>query len=172
MPETIQDWRVLPAGRELDAIVAERVMGWTVAHYVRIPFTAGFERRVGYSAQHINYYETADGQNPAGRKLSDLTHGWSPSTDIVAAWEVVAAMHDRVSAHSYGPPDTREPWPHANYLTLSVVDGLGGAAASFCCVTDDNEWYERASEYGGARAESAPLAICRAALSAMEAVHG
>lgn len=43
MPEqaTTQDWRTMPAGRELDAIVAERVMGQTVLGRATAVFVEG-----------------------------------------------------------------------------------------------------------------------------------
>ncbi len=61
-----------PAGRELDALVAEKVMGWkagTVEHFASIPDTE----------EHAS------------------THGLLPrySTDMNAAWEIVRALQKR-----------------------------------------------------------------------------
>lgn len=57
-------------GRELDAIVAEKMMGW---EYFPAQVTGTFVR-LGY------FFDPVSGE---------AHHHWSPSTDISAAWEVV-----------------------------------------------------------------------------------
>ena len=54
-----------------------------------------------------------------------------------------------------------------NNLTLECVGYTTGYAASFDCIID-HEWYEDITNYDyAARGETAPLAICRAALLAV-----
>jgi hypothetical protein len=62
----------LPAGQELDALIAERVMGWHV------------ERYATYGAPSDHWHD-ATGSRVAS---SD----WSPSTDIAAAWQIVERL--------------------------------------------------------------------------------
>lgn len=63
----------LDAGRELDALVAERVMGW---------------KRMG-----DDFWQDSHGKP---RTLSSTSFGsFAPSTDIAAAWEVVEHMPSR-----------------------------------------------------------------------------
>lgn len=59
----------MPAGREMDALVAEKVMGWTPS----------------LSSQGIMWLNK-DGEYERGE------HTFHPSTDIAAAWEVVERL--------------------------------------------------------------------------------
>ena len=63
-------------GRELDALVAEKVMGW---EYFPAQATGMFVR-LGY------FFDPVSGE---------AHHHWSPSTDISAAWEVVEKMSEQ-----------------------------------------------------------------------------
>lgn len=84
------DPNTLPASRELDAQVAERVMGWK-----RNEFSAGLS------------WDT-----PEGYKMwepSSYGSGFRPSTDIRAAWEVVKKMGSMTSEDPPSKP-MREPW--------------------------------------------------------------
>lgn len=56
----------MPAGREMDTLVAQEVMGWHC-----------------WNTEQGPCYKTADGQYVRG------AHTWSPSTSIADAWEVV-----------------------------------------------------------------------------------
>jgi hypothetical protein len=165
---TAQDWRTLPAGRELDALVAERVFGLRIE---RSPSGALFEVPVGadFAEWHAGWLHDVRSVRHMGRGGVLLDY----SKDVSEAWRVVEKLHALVfvSGSSAGTPD---PWPHANYLTLSCL-GLGahkaGWAAAFTCVAFDEEtreWFENPEQYGGAFGETPALAICRAALSALE----
>lgn len=108
------------AGRELDAMIAERIMGWrwheVLAVWSPYPYSTLAETR---SASE-----------------------WCPSTDIAVAWEVLEVMHGRgfgIEVFRYGKSEGLE--------VLWFVD-IGGADT--------------------VSAETAPLAICRAALAALE----
>lgn len=67
--------------RELDAAVAEKVMGWKLYDYEN-------GRYAKTKADYVDAY-TNDGWGWEGRSGDEYAHQWSPSTDISAAWEVV-----------------------------------------------------------------------------------
>jgi hypothetical protein len=104
----------MPAGREMDALVAQHVMGWR-PHF-----------------RNTAFYVSADhAESLMGRPLATVGK-WHPSTDIAAAWEVVDQQQGGLRFELRRRPD-------------------GGFWCSF-------------GEEMSAEAESAPLAICRAAL--------
>jgi hypothetical protein len=120
------------AGIELDALVAERVMGFIV------------ERR----GEHWRYFNDAISEEGGGRWTSPVP---DYTTDIAAAWQVVEWMRGE------------DFWFSLTYKCGVFLGELDkpGYFARFRCVR------------GGVRgehfnaAESAPLAICRAALLAV-----
>lgn len=79
------------AGRETDACVAEVVMGWTTSE--SLPETT----QSGYYIVCCDvdwYWVDPDGKHKCS---NDSAHGWIPpkfSTDIAAAWMVVEKMHE------------------------------------------------------------------------------
>lgn len=121
----------LEAGPEIDALVAEKVMGWKP------------DDDDGHA------WEDADGDWKAHRKDGPwMDTGeviWSPSTDIAAAWEVVEKFSKfRIDNHGhYDDPKLR-------YM---------------CEVYDEARDLHSGRVFG----ETAPLAICRAALRAVGA---
>lgn len=107
----------LEAGDELDAMIAERVMGWACP--------------TGY-----NYWMTLHGGGTFD--LHALKANWHPSISIATAWEVVTKLA-------------------AERMVKLYNEGAGG------------QWYWEffiwtKGSHVKARAETAPLAICRAAL--------
>lgn len=122
------DIHTLEAGPELDALVAEKVMGWTL-------LTKAHGKLMGEVDKDGVLRMWCDG--PAiKRNVLD----WSPSREIAAAWEVVEKLR----------LDPR-------HRALSVIPTTFG--------------YQVVSQLGHqADAETAPLAICRAALAALKAV--
>jgi hypothetical protein len=66
----------MPAGREMDELVAERVMGWTLEEVTDPIMHETF----------MNYVDTETGRGMY------RPEEWLPSTDIAAAWEVVEKM--------------------------------------------------------------------------------
>ena len=86
------------------------------------------------------------------------------STDIAAAWEVVEKINQMITNGHLTLEDDY------NYLTLEFLGTDSGYAVSFDCIVNDSEWYEQGTiekyKYA-ARADTAPLAICRAALLAV-----
>lgn len=132
------------AGRELNAMVAERVMGWRVIHYF------GALEGDGFNPRGTNYYIAPDGE-----KRCDLVgdwKGWHPSTDISAALEVV----EKLKADDF--------WPSMNWKSGVFIDDWNRAVwfVRFRCVrggTRGDHWHAD---------ESLPLAICFAALKVVE----
>lgn len=124
------------AGRELDALVAERVMGWTLTTPVdpACDFAVG-TKRDGTDARR-NF-----GRGPDGKEVSFPLY----STDIAAAWQVVEKLRaDGYEVQVAAEPDPRVSAYHCEIARLSD----SGSTVEF----DD----------------TAPLAICRAALAAVE----
>jgi len=117
---TIDTILVLPAGRELDALVAERVMGW---HR---------RKRNGVEVWVV----TTDTFDPP---VTYPVECWNPSTSIAAAWEVVEKQDDCLHLKQHGEKGMWEAYFCHNYCE---ADYLG-------------------------EADTAPLAICRAALKAV-----
>jgi hypothetical protein len=123
------------AGRALDALVAEKVMGWTALH-----------RRDGGSAEYLG---TVPDNSFVGASTAKRIPGKTYcvpeySTDIAAAWLVV----ERMRADGW--------WPEVKYL----VDWDNAAKWYAACHRPPHQW--------SATAATAPLAICRAALAALE----
>ena len=111
----------MEAGRELDALVAEKVMGWTI--------------RNG---------DWVDGEGYAQWEAFDSDYSdsprFAPSTDIAAAWAIFEKTLGHVERR--GHPIPGEEW-------LATI------------------WYE--GKAGQAFADTAPLAICLAALKVVGA---
>ena len=124
----------LPAGRELDALVAEKVMGWQDARAF-FPWPE--------SGVMLDNYAMMP---PHGGAIRDIAHVPCYSTDIAAAWEVVEKLWDedfhvqfqlvhQVTAGKWRVEFPTRKVPHHNYVF--------------------------------AHADTASLAICRAALKAV-----
>jgi hypothetical protein len=123
---------VMEAGRELDAAIAVRVMGW------EMPDSRYLD---GTPAPPIVYDET-------GRARGGPGEGWSPSTKIAQAWEVVEKMDKRGFWLRLVTPFDDGSLYHAGFTPLGVTGWNG---------RPDHE----------AAADTAPLAICKAALKAV-----
>ena len=116
-------WETLEAGAELDALVAEKVMGWDVKY-----------SDPTFRNDEIHW------RDPFNKTIYRVGE-WSPSSNIAAAWEVVKKMalaqyQVRLSNKSF---DDRWWWCYFDGGKLNV-----------------------------AQAHTVPLAICRAALKAVE----
>lgn len=127
----------IPEGKELDELVAEKVMGWHKGNYI---FPDG--KTIG---ENDNDWLDEDGKFMCGIDKEDyyeddedfhLLH-WHPSGSILWAWEIV---------------EKSKSFELTNYQTY-----------------EPNEWHcsiSLGSYCYDAKAETAPLAICRAALLA------
>jgi hypothetical protein len=129
---------VMPAGPELDALVAEKVMG-IKPRAVRPAGEVGTAPVLVYTDNR--YF--ADGCQPREQLERALEARPRPySTDIAAAWEVVERLRLTVTPHL-------DSWRAArcNWGQSGEINAVG--------MTNSRPWVE---------AETAPLAICRAAL--------
>ena len=117
----------MPAGREMDALIAEKVMGWRV-HLRNTAWwvLAGLEN------------ESSCGPIKAMTCGSDR---WSPSTDIVAAWKVLMKLQAMGYKWTLGSSRAK---------TIAIL------------MRHDNK-----DGIISADTDTAPLAICRAALKAL-----
>lgn len=110
--------QIMEPGRELDALIAEKVMGWRM-----LPDN--------------EHFKTSQGWGPEGQSLA---HCPRYSTDIAAAWEVVSKIKKA----------------HWNFV-LTCHHGEWTVKLNHQTEGDDIS-----------EAESAPYAICLAALKAVE----
>lgn len=131
----------LQAGRELDALIAEKVMGLRR------------EVRLCGSTESATIYSQNPWWQDGRQTLLDVHHHGGPrpySTDIAAAWEVVEAMR----------------------AGLKADDGHAEPGYDFELTFEDGVWEcwfpHWAFDAGHAHADTAPLAIVRAALTALE----
>lgn len=91
--------------REIDALVAEKVMGWKRMTYAEAhPETPAYKDRKEFTGHwHSNEWDELlhEFKNVAYAEDCDDHYcpeeAWSPSTDISAAWEVVEKMRNRDS---------------------------------------------------------------------------
>lgn len=122
----------MKAGRELDAIIAEKVMGLRVGEYIPVEI----------QPDHI-IYEGWPILDDKGDRVSGLQHY---STRIKDAWEVVEMLsetYDLVQTHTY-------PGPQPERCHCIILKNFGSV-----------DWTVD-------HAPNMPLAICRAALKAIE----
>ncbi len=141
----------LPAGPELDAAIAEQVMGWEKWEAAgrrlwRIPKGAGGGHNHG-RPWAVNAYE---GGEPYGDE-------WSPSHHITAAWAVVDRMREKgcksFRLHMVDLKDDEGPWYWAMFSKRPWSPNAGMETGH-----SGEEW---------AVELTAPLAICQAALDAV-----
>jgi hypothetical protein len=134
------------AGPELDAVIAERVMGLQPCDaWAPINFGSAGGPALAKRCQHPNCYPTQTLGSMFG------TVGGAPrfSTDIAAAWQVVERLADQWAYINVDLKNRR--W------VCRLSDGLAHAG--------DHPSVQ-------AIADTAPLAICRATLAAVDADDG
>lgn len=136
-------------GRELDALVAERVMGWK---WVKIPDFSR-EKQLGVRWNRIRALCPPCGNPPADmrEKTIDTGHLKPFSTDIAAAWLVL----ERMKSMGWEVSVTWENW-----------NECPGEPLEYCWSAEYNYYTndERDFRQAFAQADTAPLAICRTAL--------
>lgn len=127
----------MPAGREMDVLVAERVFGFAVDHEFDMPRVKQLRDKYDEFGVLPNY-----------------------STDIGAAWEVVDKIAEIIRSDVYLGALSYPSIEQGGIGHWCVTWGLADA--------DDEEWIEHPSDFPAtAGANSASLAICRAALKAI-----
>lgn len=141
----------MPAGPELDRLVAEKVMGWTAA-----------PESVATCGAWPNCWTVS--------KHGHIRNNWFPSTNIDHAWEVVERIRGLssfkpllTSAEFDALPDDQQEggnWVYPWVDVCALLDGDG-----FECSIYHGAGTEQT--LGESHADTAPLAICRAALKAV-----
>ena len=131
----------MPAGRELDALVAERVMGFVrvtddTSDYNHVRHGNEVLLPPGATLHSLQEWLPRKGQIPFGYFVTQRY-----STDIAAAWRVWSLPQ------------------HKGWLLEQGGD----------CQTVYEGWRDMEDGIWLASADTAPLAICRAALKALEA---
>ena len=126
----------MKAGKEVDTLVAEKLMGWHSAHNEAYPLQ--WTTPTGL----VTWEHTSYG-------------AFKPSSDIATAWELLEKMrlkygHVVVAWHPFD----------------AIPDGEGGDYAVY------SHWSCYIEEVGEATADTAPLAICLAALKSVENFEG
>lgn len=150
----------LQAGRELDAKVAEAMgfpMEWQVAEVHH--YAGGKLRVVTRTGAPATLAECeklcAELNHGSRRRFSPVAVAEPYSTDIAAAWEVVERMRGDGFA----------------FEVSSVWHGEGTYAsfARWERIVGEGPYYADVEPDGQNRADTAPLAICRAAIAALDA---
>lgn len=135
------DYSTMPAGPEIDRLVAEKVMGWRWAGH---------------------YWSCGDGTAVLPEAGFAGAPPWSTaprfSTDIAQAWKVVERMHELgftdFAALPMGTPGSADAWTAAAMPKEATM-----------------VWWETvAPDKWRGDADTAPLAISRAALAIVEAM--
>jgi hypothetical protein len=129
----------MPAGSEMDALVAEKVMGWHI-----VADKDGWRHWDNVDGYYSSGILQCDGDNEDEEDFH-IIH-WHPSESILWAWEVVEKF---VSTAERG---------YAKWQVVIHSDGMERWIADF---KDDPLHTTNCS------APTAPLAICRAALLAV-----
>lgn len=135
----------LKAGRELDALVAEKVMGWVLVDAI-------IRQSMGLVLGPKEFIETKIiALTPPGKKEVESVPNYS--TDIAAAWEIVLEYQNRSLRFQLVP--------------LANEEGEPGWQVEILKFEPTNEFTPWVETAGFAQANTAPLAICLAALKAL-----
>ena len=139
----------MPAGPRLDALIAEKVMGLRVRLRTDIPIEKYEDHRPPFSET----YECTIQSPSTGESIEVWTPTLNYSDDIAAAWEVVAEITQThgVSLRLVGP-EYADDWIFSSGWHATFIE-------SRYTFTDVGE---------GATADTASLAICRAAYKFVE----
>lgn len=167
----------LPAGDALDVLVAEKVMGWRRpdpdARDPKYPLSPRDSQGRWYNGEEEldEFHATPEGAG--GGDYYQPDESWSPSTDIRAAWEVVEKLGS-MRMRRDGIRDTSGQYHIGVYFLLeynALYDQVNPMRV------DENGLRYRTSEDPPAKPvpepwhytiDDAPLAICRAALAAVQ----
>lgn len=128
----------MEAGRELDALVAQTVMSWTIYGY------AAYDNWLARSNRGDVDIVFIDRDGVVWRAVADLCNVWSPSTDIADAWQVVEKLAELG-------------------MLISVCWGRSGNHGIIASVDILEAGFDKPIA-----AHTAPLAICLAALETVK----
>lgn len=168
-PQGAPEWRAMPAGRELDVLVA-RAIGWTmvVGSYAITSVRVGKQVRPAVRVTEDPNKLEWTGVAPEGVVTVELPYF---SDDLGAAWEAVEEVQRRNPGWRFSllGGDVSYGYKGGDYRrgVDETREEAFGWHAEFHGHIDprENHGQRHADEWG----ETAPLAICRAALAAMEA---
>jgi hypothetical protein len=152
--EKILNVEEMEAGRELDALIHERVMGGNPVGCLHADVV-----RVNPGRSNLLRCEAC------GETFGDTTYAmavsWWPfySTDLEAAWEVAEKARLMVWPRLSAPGWCAGPNTHPNPFTAAVWEATG--------MNQNGEGVVYYHLNTAAPADTAPLAICRAALKAL-----
>ena len=153
----------MAAGSEMDALVAETVMGWTIERRQVVDLA-----NLNKAARHITQYDVTDDHGVKWSTCCNLDAVGMPnySTDIAAAWEVVKALQSLDFIVRLWSPN-RQGRPHIPAQTWQV-SAWKQMSKTTGDLYDFNEPWENGYEISvWGRADTPWLAICRAALKAV-----
>lgn len=147
-------------GREMDVLVAEKVMGWRVEHVPPIDKNDVWVTRLYRDGEEVTHLA---GKRTTADLVFAVPHY---STNIADAWMVVEKIHAGIT--NVSGDGLRS---DLNYLTLSVLSRYGATAASFDLEELPYDWFEDMTPYPfAARGDTPAHAICLAALKAVGAL--
>ena len=133
----------MDAGRELDALVAEKVMGWTCVR-TESGWDNGPDPVTG--GPQIGWYGQPPGEEWEGNSGQIIEEY---STDIATAWKVVEVLAAKSQALALQAPGSTEMSEYYHYFERWTAEFLPSPLNS------------------SVQADSAPMAICLAALEAV-----
>jgi len=156
----------MPAGPELDVLVAEKVMGWKRGRgWFDSPTNALGDRWFDAEGNRLgDDHATPEGHGGGDSEYPDQV--WSPSTDIAAAWEVVEKLNSSMLRRD-ARRDTSGRYDHGCFFHLERNALLDAWAER----TGRDPLKEPRPPEPWHYADTAPLAICRAALKAVASCH-
>lgn len=140
MKPTREQILVEPAGRQMDTWVAEFVMKWP-----EWDFLAG-----DWSGGRPVFWIEEDGIK-IFKDYDDYAHYWSPSSNIAAAWEVVEKLRER----------------NRHITIITKHDSFMVAVSEYVPAFGIYKPLHLTDDYSDLHSNTAPLAICRAALLAV-----
>jgi hypothetical protein len=154
---TPQEIQAMPAGHEMDALVAEKVMGWE--RRGNSPYwwwsTDRNARNTSYGVGYLH---------PEGRDY-DFDR-FEPCSEIAHAWAVVEHILNTRDPMAPNAMDSPLAWLGFR-IEFHTEHSEEQWVVQFPMVTCAPPYEEMDPEFVQAKAEAAPLAICRAALMAV-----
>ncbi|MGI4864175.1 MAG: BC1872 family protein [Janthinobacterium lividum] len=139
---TRQEIENMPAGPAINQLVAEKILGRIWVHTAK---TNNLIDPDDWPVWQVAFNDIEVGKGDVGNPVGGAM-GYS--TDIARAWQVVEKMH-------------ADGWGYGLSAGRATIDPLPGHRLPDCT------FYTRDGRQGWNQAETAPIAICRAALLAL-----
>lgn len=156
------DVATMEAGPELDRLILRRVVQ---AEFTDDPVRIG---EAAFGEKPPIAYELRDGSGP-GLTVNERAIGrFAASADLAAAFGALEVMRDRIGDGGDLFGDWRRTFPVIVCRGKYDTEAAGWAVTFWGPTQDDPEWWEECRYPMTAAAPTLPLAICRAALLALE----